>query len=433
MPYTAHHFRSTGLVIIGIMILLLTGAAGAAVFEHGDEVHITNLHRIEGDLYASGNTVTVDGYIGGDFCCFSNTVNSNGEVAASENICAYNYRQGGRVDGSLRAFAYQAEIEGYIGRSLLLVGFETRVGSRAVIRRDLVASGYKFDFAGRLMGNLKAEAENVHITGTIDGDVKVEAKRLVIAPPAVIKGNLTYTCEHQMEIDTAGGVVVLGDIVWQLPGKEEKLEEESSPTAGLKNSLIEISRILASFLLGLIIIFLFGRYAEETTKQLRTRPTIAVAVGLLTVLVGILSLLALFTSLMLLIIGLVMLSGEMAVIGAMLLVVSILMLPISTFAGLFSGALCYLGTIAFAPVLGCLLMRLARKEPSPIGKLPLLLGLVVIALLSWIPYIGTAIYLIFSVLGAGGIVLGIRHCRQTVNLPTNEPLSNQTDNNSSPE
>ncbi len=402
-------------LLLIVALCLVAPPAGSSVFSSERDVRITNLHRIEDDVYASGNNITVDGYIGGDLCMIAQQVTTSGEVAASENAIAINYTHSGRTDGALRAVALESTIDGYIGRSLILIGFVNRVSSGAVIRRDLTAKSAEFEFAGRLMGNLKVQARSIRISGTIDGDADLRGEKIVVVPPAVIKGSIAYSSDKEIEIDTAGGVVVLGDIVRDYPDLLPGEEEEENQ---LEAVLFFGARLAASFLLGLILMYLFKRYSLETVSQMKQRPAVAGAAGFLSLLVGVVAILVLLLSLVLLISGMSLLSSEVAAVGAMLLVMSILAIPITTLAGISSGTLLYLGTIALAPAVGYLVVRLVKRQPAPVSKSQLIIGLTIIALLSLVPYVGILCHIVASLLGAGGIILGIRNCRHGLNGPT---------------
>jgi len=394
--------------IVALCFALTSCPVLGAVFESGEEIHITSLHRIEEDLYASGSIVRIDGYIGGDLCAAGSEVITNGEVAASQNIFAEELDHIGRCDGSLRAFAFRAKISGYIGRSALIYAFRAELGESSVIRGDVFVAGANVNVGGRIMGDVTAHAEKVRVTGNIDGNAELNCTEMVIAPPAVIKGDLIYTCQEQIDIDTSGGVVILGDIKWKNPGFSDEPVEEGSTFRSL---VVDTSKIMASFLLGMILLYVFRRYAEETFLQLKSRPTISLAAGFLTLLTAIVSIIFMIGSLILLIPGMQLVSGELAAVGALLLVISILLIPISTLAGLSASALVYLGGIAFAPLIGYLVFRLVKKQPPQLTWVQFLIGLILISCLSALPYLGFVILLLISISGAGAIVLGVRHCK----------------------
>ncbi len=398
------------LPIILIITLLFAGYAQATSIQSDKNIHISNLHQIDHDLYAFGQNVTVDGLIKGDLVVGAYEVFINGEVTESENIFAYKLHHTGTVGNSLRAFANTVIIDGKIGRSVMLFAYDARIGKGAVIERDVSVLGFTARIDGTVGGDVTIRTAKIVISGEIGGDVDIEAEEIRIVPPAVIKGNLTYTCEKEAEIDTAAGVTILGETRWEQP-EEDNGEEEEKTGAAFKTMIFKISKVLAAFLFGIIVVYLFRRYAEVSFHQLRTRFSVSIATGFLFLLILVVALLILVISAIFLLVGLALISGEMAPLGALVLILSMLMVPITAFTTVSGGIIFYSGKIMFAFLVGYLLARIFKSEVALLGKAQLLFGLIVLALLFAVPYVGLLIYLLVSIAGAGAIVLGIKNCR----------------------
>ncbi len=54
------------LFYIFLIFLFNSNVSQAAQFESDDNIHISNIHVIDGDLYTWGEKVTIDGEIKGD-------------------------------------------------------------------------------------------------------------------------------------------------------------------------------------------------------------------------------------------------------------------------------------------------------------------------------------------------------------------------------
>jgi cytoskeletal protein CcmA (bactofilin family) len=398
-------------MVLLVVALLFAGYAQATSIQSGENIHISNLHQIDHDLYAFGQNVTVDGLIKGDLVVGAYEVFINGEVTESENIFAYKLHHTGTVGNSLRAFVNTVVIDGRVGRSLMFFGYDCRIGKGAVVERDVNINGFSARVDGTVGGNATIRAVRVVISGEIGGDVDIEGEEIRIVPPAVIKGNLTYTCEKEAEIDTAAGVTILGETRWERPEEENGEEEEKTGAAAFKTMIFKISKMLAAFLFGIIVVYLFRRYAEVSFHQLRTRLSVSFATGFLFLLILVVAVLILVVSAIFLLVGLALISGEMAPVGALVLILSMLMVPITAFTTVSGGIIFYSGKIMFAFLIGYLLVRIFKSEAALLGKAQLLFGLIVLALLFAVPYVGLLIYLLVSIAGAGAIVLGIKSCR----------------------
>jgi len=403
--------------IILAVALLFAGYAQATSIQSGGNIHISNLHQIDDDLYAFGQNVTVDGLIKGDLVVGAKEVFINGEVTESENIFAYKLHHTGNVGNSLRAFANTAIIDGKVGRSVMLFAYDTRIGKGAVVERDVSIAGYSSRVEGVIKGNAKIYGNRIFISGEIGGNVDLGGDEITISPPAVIRGNLTYTCEKEAKIDTAAGVTILGETRWEQPDEGNGEDEEKTGGAAFKTMIFNISKILAAFLFGIIVVYLFRRYAEVSFHQLRTRFSVSFATGFLFLLILVVAVLILAVSAIFLLVGLALISGEMAPLGALVLILSMLMVPITAFTTVSSGIIFYSGKIMFAFLVGYLLVRIFKSEAALLGKAQLLFGLIVLALLFAVPYVGLLIYLLVSIAGAGAIVLGIKNCRAEADRP----------------
>jgi len=411
-PNGSSHYAS----ILVLVILLFAGYAQATSIQGDENIHISNLHEIDDDLYAFGKNVTVDGLIKGDLVAGAYEVFTNGEVTESENVFAYKLHHTGTIGNSLRAFANTVMIDGKVNRSVIIFAYDAHIGNGAVIERDVDILGFTARIDGTVGGDATIRTAKIVISGEIGGDVDIEAEEIRILPPAVIKGNLTYTCEKEAEIDTAAGVKILGETRWEQPD-EENGEEEKTGAAAFKAVIFKISKMLAAFLFGIIVVYLFRRHAEVSFHQLRTRFSVSFATGFLLLLILVVALLILVISAIFLLVGLALISGELAPLGALVLVLSMLMVPITAFTTVSGGIIFYSGKIMFAFLVGYLLTRIFKSEVALLGKAQLLFGLIVLALLFAVPYVGLLIYLLVSIAGAGAIVLGIKRCRAEVGRP----------------
>jgi len=392
--------------------------AYAANFLKADKVHLTSLHRIDGDVYALGETVTVDGSIDGDLLAAGGQVTCSGEITGSQTIAAGEFSCSGRVDGSVRFIGGDAEIEGYVGRSVLFLGQNLKVREMAVIREDVNAYGRKVQIAGVVMGNVSVGAAVIEISGQIDGDVELDATESIeISPPAVISGNLTYSGPKELDLESSG-VTVLGEVERREPEKDDAAKQEADE---LTDTVLRFSRLFAAFLFGLILIRLCPRYLQEAFAQLRCRFAACAAAGLLAAAAVVMSMLVLLLAVVLSIVGLILSSGDQAAGGALLLVFSTLMIPVTSFAFVSGGVLFYAGKLLPSLLVGYGLIRIFKRQPKLLGKWQLLIGLTILTGFYAIPRAGWLFYLTVGIIGMGAIILGVRHCRPIDSQSTTAP------------
>ncbi len=399
-----------------LLLLLAAGPARGISFETSENVHISNLHRIDDDLIAWGSNITVDGLIEGDLITGGYTVNTNGHTRGSENVFAFKYHHTGKIDGALRAFANLTELDGYVGRSVLVAGNDIRIGEKAVIEKDVVLRGGQVHFNGLAKGNADISAKTIYIGGIISGDALLAGDEINITAPTVIKGDLVYVSETEAKLNLSSGVTILGETTWRLP------DEDCDGNVGIITSgVIGTAKLLAAFLFGVILLFLFKKYALEAVNQLRGRLAVATATGLLSLIIFAISVVILVISVTFVLVGLALVYGEGAPVGALVLSLSILMIPITSFITVSGGVLFYSGKIIIGLVVGYTAVRLVKRNAAYLSKSQLLVGLIITTAVFSIPYIGPLLYVVISIIGAGAIVLGIKHCRRELNQ--SQPLS----------
>jgi cytoskeletal protein CcmA (bactofilin family) len=407
-------------LLLALCLVLFTTEPGQAVsFETDENIHISNLHRIDDDLIAWGSSVTVDGLVEGDLIAGCYTLNTNGHIRGSANVFAFKFHHTKRIDGALRGSVNLTEIDGYVGRSVLLAGNDIRIGEKSVVEKDVILRAATVHLDGLVKGSADIEAQTIFLSGTVHGDALLKANKIKILVPATIKGDLTYVTKDEDALELAPGVVVLGETVF----KQRDSIEPTGSDSFLTSTIVQTSKTLAAFLFGIILLSLFNKYAIEAANQLRARFAVATAAGLVSMIIVIISLLILFLSMMLVAIGLILAGSESALTGAIVLSLSILMVPITSFVTVSGAVLFYSGKIIIGVLIGYLLIRLAKPNAAYLSRFQLLVGLIILTIAFSLPYVGFVLYLLLSTIGAGAIVLGVKYCRRELNqsVPSGEP------------
>lgn len=396
-------------IITVVALCLGAASACASTFRSGDNIHISNLHNIDDDFYASGSQIIIDGTITGDVSVASYQTSVNGDIGGSANLAGRYVDHSGRVQGSLRFAGERLMVNGFVGRSVMAFGSAIIMEQGAVVEKDVMASGNDVTLNGIIKGDVHCTAARTRITAQIDGDVTLKGGKTIVAPPAVINGNITYVAEEESALELEGGVTVAGEVIWKKP---EVAAQEA--TNILTEITFRFASLFAAFLFGVIVIKLFRPYAEESFGQLQKRLSVSLAAGVLGLLVLAFCILVLMASLVAMLIGTVLLSGDYAVVGVVILVFSILMIPISSFVSVSGGIILYSGKIVVGLLVGYLVIRMWRPEAKILSKSSMLLGLFILTLLFYLPYVGSLLFFLTTITGAGAIILGIRHCRKRV-------------------
>ncbi len=275
---------------------------------------------------------------------------------------------------ALPALAAPAPIEGVGSGQVAL-----RLDKGSVARHQLVAIGRDLILDGEAQADVAAIEGSVAISGSVQGDVVVLGGDARLAPSARIAGDVfvlggTITAAPGARIEGRSVSYRNASVAWMtlLEGPTLGLESRSTVVVGAKLAL------LAAWSALLMLLFAAcGRQLISTADEIRGEPFRGFATGLVGVLALVLT--ALFFS-----------AFAGALIGVPLLVLVVL-------AAL---ALKLWGMVAVFYALGdFLLTRIFRRRMRPASAATL--GLLLLGLVKFIPYLGVWAWTIATLIGVG--------------------------------
>jgi hypothetical protein len=179
------------LVVFGLAGFFTVGLAGpgyGAETAASELVIIPDGDTVDGDLYAAGERVVVEGVVDGDLVAF-----------AAEDVVI-----SGEVTGSVAAVAPVVRVDGVGG------AVTVELSSESSIDGDVVVWAYRLTSAGTIGADVGGTQRVLEIEGTVEGDVDVSVNRLVVTGPLEVGGDLGYRSANEAEgLDQAdvGGVI----------------------------------------------------------------------------------------------------------------------------------------------------------------------------------------------------------------------------------
>ncbi|MFD1599702.1 bactofilin family protein [Halobellus rarus] len=313
----------------------------------GGTVRVDAGETYQGNLDAAAGSVVIAGTVEGDVSAAA------GSVIVTDS---------GRVTGSLDAAAGSVVIEGVVEGALTVGGasLELREGSR--------------------VGGLEAGAADVRLDGAVDGDATVGADTFAVGPTATIGGSLRYDAEDFTLSDEAS---VSGSVT-----RDESLSVAGPDVFGSDGGLAlppipswvgVIYGALVSLLLGAVLLLAAPRFARDvvatgTSRALRSGGT-----------------------------GLLALVGTPIVL--LLLLLTIVGIPLSIAGFLVFALLLWVTSVYGALVVGTWLLSLIDSENRWAA---LVVGVAVVALADFVPFVGGLVSFIVLLVGLGAFVLVIR-------------------------
>jgi cytoskeletal protein CcmA (bactofilin family) len=407
---------------------------------------------VNGVLIASGTTVTINGTVNGDLIAMGQTVilSDTGVVTGNIFCGAQNITVNGKVEGSLFAGGSSAVLgaASSIERNVYFGGYSLNAQTGSVIGKDLRAGLYQAILKGEVDHDVVASAEAVQLTGKVGRNIELWlsdsgsnktsivmpsyfpaaiAPGLRVDPSAQVAGKLIYTSPQKYNI----GIVPGGGIVYKTPAVVEKKpafgpELVRQETNGGFRVWHAVSTLISLLLIGALAVGLFGKCFTRTVEIAQKRTLASAGVGFLAVFLAI----------------------PVFLIAAMVILLAGVMLTFVSLGGLaFPIFGLGLGALGLAATAFIVLVSLVSKliVSYLIGKLileafkanlssgwqkalPLLIGALVYAVLSALPFVGWIFDLAAAVIGTGAVWFLLVPGKSTVNTQPQLPLPNVTQN-----
>ncbi|MCX6795559.1 MAG: polymer-forming cytoskeletal protein [Candidatus Falkowbacteria bacterium] len=354
-----------------IILLSLPAAAKAFSVESRDNIYVGKNETVDGNLYAAGQSITIDGTVNGDVIGAAQTITVNGTVNGDVIGAAQAFNFNGDVKGNIRAAANYLNINGSVGRNLNAFGAVTVLSQNSHIAWDALIFSNTTEVRGIIEGNLHGGVSEAVIAGKIghDVDLKIDNKKasnaLTIDKEAVIAGNLNYTSANNANIESQSSIA--GQINRSQP------EHQSFDW----NAFIwwKIFGIFSALFIGLAIWFLWRNGVEKSLRSIKEKWGLNLLNGLI--------ILALIP------------------VASVILIVTLIGIPLAAILLLLGLVFFFLGKIISAIFVGHLLLKFITKKKYPVGAL--VIGVVVVWLFCAIPFIGWLISLAGMIMGGGAL------------------------------
>lgn len=262
----------------------------------------------------------------------------------------------GEVTGIVRAYASDVTIDGTVQENVLVYAGSVTLGE----------TGYVDQSFGAIAGDVTLAGETGSDANVFAGDIDLERS-------ATIDGDLTY----EGELNDRGGTV---------NGVTQRTQELALvPPLGPLMIIFSIFMFFASLLLGGILLYVGPRFADAAYETCATDPLRTAGAGLAAV-------------------------GGVA-LAIVLLAITVIGLPIAVALLMVTIVLAWVAAIYGRYIVGAWLLSYTGRESR---YLALFVGVVVVALLGLVPYLGFVIRAAVFLLGAGIVALALRRLYELV-------------------
>ncbi len=343
---------------------------------------------VGGDVYASGTSVAISQSSPRDVFMMGFSTRLGQAAAGNVHAGGMSVNIEAPVGGDLYASGFNVNVSGPVTRDVTAAGANLKLAKTAEVGGNVRMVGGNITVEAPISGSLVAAGGSVDVEGQVAGDARLTAGTLSFGPDARIAGTLTYSAPQQIEIAPA---IVAPERVHftKLEGPQaiDAVKQVGDhPWRWMRPSwsfLFGSFVVTIAFLVAIAAIFM--SFAPAASERLRTE---TLAHPFRSLLLGLLGLATL--------IGLVPVSA-MTVVGIPLIPVAILFIVVAWIGGYLLGAYALSWRVATA----------FAGTPRGLGGglIALAIGLVVLALLNFIPVLGWIVNLAVLLFGLGGFAV----------------------------
>ncbi len=366
-----HHYRWA------LLLLFILTATPLLAFEYkvADEVYLSG--DFSEDVMLAGGTVNFDGTIWGDLLVGARTMTFDGLVDGNVNVGAQRVTINGEICRSLRAAGQSINLNSRIDGDATAFGQEITVTSDAWVGRDVAFFGTEVFINGDIGSDAYIYAATVNISGRIEGNLKVKAGKISIAPTAFVGGGFEYESREKAKV--APEAQVMGETRWKKSAKDGESGGVMSwvpPPVSISWSLFYF---FGSAIIGVILILGRRESVINVANEIRTNGALAGALGLAIVILGL--------------------------VIIFLMMITVVGIPAALAALTAYGLLFFVSKVFVAITVGMLLLGLIRRNGRVSLGWSLVIGLLLLSLSFKIPILGWLIYILAWAVGAGAVTL----------------------------
>jgi len=358
--------RYPGLRLL-MVLLALSLPSFALERRHGDFVTVAANETVDDTLLAAANMVRVDGVVNGDLLAFGRTVEVRGTVKGDLISLAQRTEVSGTVEGHIYTISHTLDLEGQLGHSIYGLLQSLHIDDRGRVGNGIVVAVGDVNLEGEVKRSVDIlTSGSADVSGSIGRDLTTVGGRLTLTNTAQVGGNLSARVRQLKEAHIADGATIGGKRDIQVRVRESHF---TRPRFYFHQAVW----LAGAILVGWLGVLLFPGFFQATTQLVGSGlRSLGLGVGVLT---GV-------------------------PVAIVVIAITLVGFPLSLMLLALYLAAIYLAKIWVGAFLGRILLK-----PSGATKgdwlLGLLVGLLILTIVRFIPYLGGIVHLGVVCLGLG--------------------------------
>src|SRR5450755_4601094 len=360
--------RQPGLRLL-IMLLALSLPGFALERRHSDIVTVRANETVDDTLLAAGNIVRVDGVVNGDLLAFGGTVEVRGTVKGDLVSFAKRIVVSGTVEGNIYTCSNSLELDGQLGHSIYALVQSLRVSDRGRVGEGLVVGAGDVSLEGEVTRSVTMFAGNADVSGSVGRELTMAGDNLTLTNTARIGGNLSARVHELKNVHIADGATITGS-------RDIRVRERHNRFTSPHFYFFQAVWLAAAMLVGWLGLVLFPGFFQASTHAVGSGRR---SLGL----------------------GFAVLAG--VPVAIIVIAITLVGLPASLMLLMAYLAAIYLAQIWVGAFLGQMLLKPTGATKSD-WLLGLLVGLLILTVVRFVPYLGTLVHFGVICLGLGAFV-----------------------------
>ena len=363
-----------------IVLLALSLPSFALERRHGDFVTVAANETVDDTLLATANMVRMDGVVNGDLLTFGRTVEVRGTVKGDLISFAQRTEVSGTVEGHIFTVSHTLDLEGQLGHSIYGAVQSLHIDDRGRVGDGVVVAVGEATLEGEVKRSVNiVTGGSIDVTGSIGRDLTMIGRSLTLTNTARVGGNLSARVRQLNEVHIADGATIMGKRDIQVRVRESSF---TRPRFYFHQAVW----LAGAILVGWLGMLLFPGFFHATTQLVGSGwRSLGVGVG---VLAGV-------------------------PVAIVVIAVTLVGFPLSLMLLAMYLAAIYLAKIWVGAFLGRIVLKPSGATTGD-WLLGLLVGLLILTIVGFIPYLGGLIRLAVVCLGLGAFAYQLYRAHRPV-------------------
>lgn len=368
---TLNQWKSTmKKLVLGALVLLLPMLlmAQGSTYKIGSTIRINKSDSIANNVIAAGQFVDVYGHLGDDLFAVARNLVINGHISDDAIVAGRSVTVTGSVGDMLVAAGETVLIDGEVNGDLFAAGAEVRIAPTAHIHGNAALAGNRVIFeGGTIDGWMRVSGADVKLNGSVGNYVELYGNNFTFGDNYRPQSGTTITATEELDADEMGK-----------PPEDLQIVVDKENMWGAA-FFVSIWFYVSLLITGILLMLIFKQTTIDMHRFSTEHYFKNTGVGLLLFIVV-----------------------PIAVIVTLILILTI---PLSIILLILYGLSLFTGYLLVAVTLGTVSIRFFKTQEDFSDYLwGLALGIIIILLLSIIPFVGWVINLLLIFFGLGTLI-----------------------------